>query len=104
MNHFTSNIKSSAGDLKDWPLMSGKHDHCGKWLRREQQELLFSHEDLAGLDKLYQEFHQIAQSLFLRYQAGDIEEAKAGLVEFYKAFDKLLQSTKMLLMEPNAIP
>ncbi len=97
MNRFSSNIQASAGDAKDWPLMSSKHDHCGKWLRREQQELLFSHEGLAGLDMVYQEFHQIAQSLFLRYQADDIEGAKAGLVEFYTAFDKVLQNAKMLL-------
>lgn len=98
MNRFASNIQGSAEDVKDWPLMSGKHDHCGKWLRREQQELLFSNEGLARLDQVYQEFHQIAQSLFLRYQAGDIEEAKTGLAECYTAFDKVLQNTKMLLI------
>jgi diguanylate cyclase (GGDEF)-like protein/PAS domain S-box-containing protein len=98
MNRFANNIQASAGDMKDWPLMSGKHDHCGKWLRREQQELLFSHEGLAQLDKVYQEFHQISQSLFLKYQADDIEEAKAGLVEFYTAFDKVLQHAKLLLI------
>jgi diguanylate cyclase (GGDEF)-like protein/PAS domain S-box-containing protein len=98
MNRFASNIQGPADDVKDWPLMSGKNDHCGKWLRREQQELLFSDEGLARLDNIYQEFHQIAQSLFLRYQAGNIEEAKAGLVEFYITFDKVLQNSKMLLI------
>jgi hypothetical protein len=97
MNRFVSNIQTSAEDEKDWPLMSGKNDHCGQWLKREQQERLFTQEGLARLDKIYQEFHQIGQSLYLRYQAGDIEEVRTGLVEYHLIFDKVLLNSKMLL-------
>lgn len=98
MSRFLGNINASADSVKDWPLMSGKNDHCGKWLRREQQELLFSPEGLARLHKVYEEFHQTAQRLYLRYQAGDIEEARAGLAEFQMTFDKVFQNSKMLII------
>ena len=98
MNRFVSNIQASAEEVKDWPLMLGNNDHCGHWLKREQKELLFTQEGLNQLHNAYAEFHEIAQSLRLKYQAGDIEEARAGLVEFQITFDKVLQNSKMLLI------
>ncbi len=98
MNRFVSNIQASAEDVKEWPLMSGKNDHCRQWLKREQKEQLFTQDGLNRLQQIYEEFHHIAQGLCFRYQAGNIEIARAGLPELQIAFDKVLQNSKMLLI------
>lgn len=96
MNRFVSNIESSADTIKSWPLMSDYNDHCGKWLKRERQELLFAKEPLLQLNKTYEELHGIARYLRGQYLAGNIEQAQAGLVELRLIFDDLFINTKSL--------
>jgi len=98
INRFVSNIEGSAEEKKDWPLMSGKNDHCGQWLKREQKEHLFSQEGLTRLHEIYDEFHLVAHDLRFIYQGGKIEEARAGLAQFQITFDKVLLTSKMLLI------
>lgn len=99
MNRFVSNIESSVDDVKDWPLLSGKMDHCGQWLKREQQGLLFTQDDLMRLHAVHDELHLTAQRLLKNYQNGDIETARTGLGELHLTFERLLLNTKQLLVK-----
>lgn len=94
---FVGNIQASVEQVKDWPLMSAKHDHCGKWIKREQQEHLFNQEGLTELHKTYNEFHLIAQDLFSQYQHGEVETARSGLGTFELAFERVLLNSELLL-------
>jgi len=98
MNRFVSNIESAADSRNDWPLMQDKNDHCGKWLKREKLELSFTDHDLDRLYELHEELHHLAQDLRSKYQLGDVDDAIVGLAELRIVFDKMFQSSTMLLI------
>lgn len=98
MERFVSNIESPTDSIKDWPILSGRMDHFGQWLSREQQGFLFTKGGLSRLQKAHDEFHQMAQGLLSHYQQGKITAARAGLGELQLSFERVLLNAKLLLV------
>ncbi|RKZ89049.1 MAG: hypothetical protein DRQ39_01370 [Gammaproteobacteria bacterium] len=88
-NYFVSNIQSEPTDTEHWPIMGGKHCHCGHWLKRAQQERLFEQKCLDNLNKAHDKIHIIVNDLLLKYQSGDIDTARDGLSKLQKSFDEM---------------
>jgi len=78
---FTANILSDPENVESWPIMDGNHCPCGIWLKRDRSERLFKEEQLNQLDQAHISLHQLANTLLIKYQEGDLDSARAGLPE-----------------------
>ncbi len=88
-NRFTSKVQSSLQDKKQWPIMSGKHDPCGRWIKRVRKEGLFEQESLNHLQRTHEDFHFLAQAIQASYQAGDIDKARGELEGLMVVYHKV---------------
>jgi len=86
---FVANIQSSSENKKNWPIMDSQHCHCGDWIKRAKQTQLFEQPWLDNLNNTHETFHSTADILFLKYQHGDIDVAREGLIEFNATFDEI---------------
>ncbi|NOQ77380.1 MAG: EAL domain-containing protein [Methylococcaceae bacterium] len=86
---FVTNINSSHEDIKHWPILNQKRCHCGTWIKRVRQELLFEEKDLKQLSETHEALHRIANELHQQYQDNSVNTARESLVEFQAAFDDM---------------
>jgi len=89
LQFFMANILSSPEDIHHWPIMGNRQDHCAHWIKRAQQEKLFKESGIALLDQAHEEVHAIANMMQHNYETGDIEAARAVLLDLQAAFDKM---------------
>jgi diguanylate cyclase (GGDEF)-like protein/PAS domain S-box-containing protein len=82
-------IVSSPDDLVPWPILDGQRCHCGNWIHQKKQEQLFEEEVLEQLEQAHTEIHIIANAMQGKYQAGNIEAARADLVDFELSFEAM---------------
>lgn len=95
MTFFVSNMQSKPQDIKYWPIMGGKLDPCGQWIKRETKVQLFTSESLNRLDKAHQHFHTISQAIYDQYQQGDVDAARETLAELQAAFDEMSNAVEL---------
>ena len=69
-----------------WPILDNQLCHCGNWTFLRKQEQLFTEEEMQQLENAHDKIHKIAYSLQLKYQAGELESARADLAELDLAF------------------
>jgi diguanylate cyclase (GGDEF)-like protein/PAS domain S-box-containing protein len=80
--HFETNIQSQPENVNTWLMMNKTKCHCGIWINREKQEKLFDADWLEKFDEGHELMHDIADNLFKKYQKGQIDMARAGLIDF----------------------
>lgn len=75
-------IVAPPDDVAPWPILDSKMCHCGNWIRLKTQEQLFEKEYMLQLEQAHHDIHTIAQQMQRQYQSGNIQAARADLVEF----------------------
>ena len=79
-------IVSSPDDTKLWPFIDSDRCHCGNWIHQKKQEQLFEKEGLEQLEQAHNKIHVIANVIQRKYQAGDVDYARAVLADLDLAF------------------
>jgi hypothetical protein len=82
-------IVSSPGDATLWPFIDSQRCHYGNWIHQKKQEQLFEKESLQQLEKAHNKIHIIANAMQRKYQAGELDTARAVLADFDLAFDNM---------------
>jgi diguanylate cyclase (GGDEF)-like protein len=90
LNYFETNIQSDPKEAQKWPMGTRKKTHCGTWIKRAQNDQLFNETWLNNLEQLHERMHRIADSLLIKYQSGEIDEARAGLQELHTAYESII--------------
>jgi diguanylate cyclase (GGDEF)-like protein/PAS domain S-box-containing protein len=88
--NFINNIESVHNKVEHWPIMCSKQCHCGSWIKRARQELLYTVGGLIQLDKAHEALHLAAQALHIQYKAGNVDAAREDLPKFQRAFDSMI--------------
>jgi len=86
---FSANILSEPESVGRWPIMDNAYCPCGVWLKRDKSEKLFKEEHLSQLDQAHASLHLVANRLLSKYQAGDVESARAGLCQLQPIVDEM---------------
>lgn len=92
---FVNCIQSTPQLVEYWPIMDSKHCSCGGWVKQMQQEQFFKASCLTRVDKAHEALHNIAYTLLLQFQRGEVDAAREGLTVFYTACDKLSEAFEM---------
>ncbi|MFT6327856.1 MAG: diguanylate cyclase (GGDEF)-like protein/PAS domain S-box-containing protein [Crocinitomicaceae bacterium] len=82
-------IVSSPDDATLWPFIDSHRCHCGNWIHQKKQEQLFEKESLQQLEKAHNKIHIIANAMQRKYQAGELDTARAVLADLDLAFDNM---------------
>jgi len=88
--HFENNINAEPSNGAQWPILKRTKCHCGIWIKRARQEELFEESWLIKLEDVHNVMHDIADDLFKKYHAGDIQNARNELKDINQAVDKLI--------------
>lgn len=94
---FTSLMLEPNTGTKTWPLLETHRCHCGAWIRRAEQENLFTQRWLSQLKQAHEEYHLLAQGLQLKYRQGKINEARGDLSLLSKEFDKTQALVELII-------
>ncbi len=86
---FIDKVQAPFEALSAWPIMDRQCCPCGYWLYRAKQEQLFQEPYLDKLEQAHEEVHRIAHKVRAQYQEGHLEQARDGLAEVKRAFDKM---------------
>ena len=86
---FVENILAEPELTEDWPILDDTLCPCSAWLKRAKREQLFDLEELEQISLVHDKVHLIANTLFSKYQAGEIKQARSGLTAFNAAFDEM---------------
>jgi len=87
--NFETRIQAPADTEKAWPILIRTKCHCGVWIKRARQEMIFEEQSLLKLEKQHDIFHDIADDLFQSYQEGNISAVSDGLKDFKNAVEHL---------------
>jgi len=88
-NKFVSKVQSSPEGNQQWSIMSDKHCHCGRWIKRARKEGLFGQMGLNHLATAHDNVHLIAQAIQLSYQEGEIDKARGSLEGLVTAYNEM---------------
>jgi len=88
-NKFINKVQTSFDVIEAWPIMDRQRCPCGYWIYRARREQLFKEQDLDKLEQAHEEIHHIADELWVQYQDGHLDQARAGLVGLKFAFDQM---------------
>lgn len=86
-------LLSSNGTDMRWPIMLKDKCHCGRWTEHAKQKNIFDPEQLMRLEQSHEELHRIGNELMQLHQAGEITEARDGIVRLrsaYQAVEEIL--------------
>jgi len=86
---FENSVLVSSDNTKAWPILIRSKCHCGVWIKRARQEMIFEDKSLLQLEKQHDILHDIADDLFQRHQNGDVLGARDGLKDFKNAVEHL---------------
>ncbi len=89
INKFVENIQLEAGTLNNWPIMDITQCPCGFWLKRARRAQLFGNEGLEQLKLVHGKVHELANDILLKYQEGQLDEARNGLAKLQVTFDEM---------------
>jgi len=98
---FTTLILKPETEAKVWPLMDVNRCHCGAWIQRAEQDMLFKPAWLKQLKTAHDAYHLIAQDLQLKYRQGMIDEARAGITRLTVEFGKTLALLELIIPDSS---
>jgi diguanylate cyclase (GGDEF)-like protein/PAS domain S-box-containing protein len=94
-NKFVENIISGPETAENWPIMDDKLCPCGSWLKRAKRAQIFDREGLNRIEQTHENVHKIANNLFIKYQEGEVDEARKGLKALQEAFDEMTTTLRL---------
>lgn len=89
-NKLIQSLQSSIEDNKQWPIMNPIKCHCGKWIKRVEEDGLFEKKWLNQLEQAHEVFHTIAYDLHIKYLEGTTDLQQDDLDEFHTSFDDFI--------------
>ena len=95
LEQFKKKILSNVDNNKQWPIIDKTKCPCGTWIIRMRKEQLIDQQWLAKLDKLHDEFHQIATELIEKYnlkKSGYTIKSIAPLKSKYQQIGELIKA------------
>ena len=90
IKQFENKIQSSVDSDQCWPIMDGKQCFISHWFKREKAESLFEKQEVERLFEAHMLMHDIANSLFNKYQQDNLEDARAGLAEMHQFSNEMI--------------
>lgn len=94
-NKLIENIMSGIDTPNDWPILDYKQCPCGSWLKRAKRAQLFDIKGLKLIEQAHGKVHEIANTLFIKYQDGQHDEAQNGLIKLQTAFDEMTAALQL---------
>jgi PAS domain S-box-containing protein len=103
---FKSNLRSILYGLQvdEAPVISHTECAVGKWIYDHALESYGQFEEMHQVEKVHADMHQTARSLVAKYHAGQVEEARSGLVEMEKIAENLVLLLTVLEEKIKAYP
>jgi len=87
--NFENSIQAPSNITKTWPILIRTKCHCGVWIKRARQEMIFEEESLLKLEQQHDILHNIADDLFQRYQEANILDVNDELKNLNNAIEHL---------------
>ncbi|MGB0495006.1 MAG: EAL domain-containing protein [Kangiellaceae bacterium] len=87
--HFKENVLSGDSKLTVWPILDRLGCPCGTWIRNESGRDTFDSNWIYQLDEIHNQFHNLADDIFVQFKTGNIDTAKSNLDEFEQIKDKM---------------
>jgi len=89
VKHFENNINAEPCTGSQWPILIRTDCHCSIWIKRARKEQVFEESWLIKLGLNHSLMHDIADDLYMKYEQGDILNARDGLNDFELAVNNL---------------
>ena len=84
-----SKILSSPDDIVYWPILDSEFCHCGNWIHLQKQTQLFETKEIQNIEQALYKIHDVVSSIHYKYQAGELDAARADLAKLELAFDEM---------------
>ena len=86
---FLSNIQSSSGDIKQWPILDETQCHCGIWVKHSENSEEVTIQPFSMVVDLHSELHRLANEIYSYHQSGRLIDAQTSLDKFHSIYRKI---------------
>lgn len=86
---FERNIRQSGDEVEHWPIMDPRKCHCGSWIQRVKSQNLFETEWLDKLEKIHEDWHQLARQMREQMLSGQNSQSREKLPQFTAGFQAI---------------